>query len=166
MEEWRDIPGFEGFYAVSNKGRIKSLPRKQSPNEKYLNPSDVGTALLTGISAKRKTLNANVGVFVLLAFVGPRSTGQHCCHNDGNYKNNNLENLRWDTASANIADKIKHGTSGKGSKNPNASLTDEQIAYVKKRLTNPYHGIQKELAAELSVTQQNISLIKKGHIHK
>lgn len=27
MEEWRDIKGFEGLYAVSNTGLIKSLER-------------------------------------------------------------------------------------------------------------------------------------------
>ncbi|MDR2774792.1 MAG: hypothetical protein LBC19_08635 [Tannerella sp.] len=25
MEEWRDIPGYEGLYQVSNTGRVKSL---------------------------------------------------------------------------------------------------------------------------------------------
>lgn len=28
MEEWRDIKGYEGFYQVSNFGRVKSLDRK------------------------------------------------------------------------------------------------------------------------------------------
>lgn len=27
VEEWRDIPGYEGLYAVSNLGNIKSLKR-------------------------------------------------------------------------------------------------------------------------------------------
>ena len=29
MEEWRDIKGYEGYYQVSNMGRIKSLERKR-----------------------------------------------------------------------------------------------------------------------------------------
>ena len=32
------------------------------------------------------------------------------CHNDGNKLNNNLDNLRWDTYSANAIDSVKHGT--------------------------------------------------------
>lgn len=27
MEKWKDIKGYEGYYQVSNKGRVKSLPR-------------------------------------------------------------------------------------------------------------------------------------------
>ena len=27
-EEWRDVVGFEGYYIVSNFGRVASLPRK------------------------------------------------------------------------------------------------------------------------------------------
>ena len=27
-EIWKDIPGFEGLYQVSNLGRVKSLPRQ------------------------------------------------------------------------------------------------------------------------------------------
>lgn len=28
QEIWKDVPGFEGFYQVSNMGRVKSLARK------------------------------------------------------------------------------------------------------------------------------------------
>ena len=27
-EVWKDIPGYEGLYQVSNMGRVKGLPRK------------------------------------------------------------------------------------------------------------------------------------------
>jgi hypothetical protein len=46
---------------------------------------------------------------VLLAFVGPAPEGMECCHNDGNKANNALSNLRWDTRSANMKDRTRHG---------------------------------------------------------
>lgn len=32
VEEWRDVPGFEGYYQISNLGRVKSIPRKIKNN--------------------------------------------------------------------------------------------------------------------------------------
>lgn len=37
MEEFRDIPGYEGLYQVSNLGRVKCLT---SLKEKFLKPSE------------------------------------------------------------------------------------------------------------------------------
>lgn len=31
MENWKDVPGYEGLYAVSDMGRVKSLERHR-PN--------------------------------------------------------------------------------------------------------------------------------------
>lgn len=36
LEVWKDIPGYEGLYQVSNLGRVKSLPRKGKPNGCFL----------------------------------------------------------------------------------------------------------------------------------
>ena len=45
MEEWKDIKGYEGYYQVSNLGRVKSLERFKDNNgtqvkleEKILKP--------------------------------------------------------------------------------------------------------------------------------
>ena len=35
-EIWKDIPGYEKMYQVSNYGRIKSLNYKRSKNEKIM----------------------------------------------------------------------------------------------------------------------------------
>lgn len=46
---------------------------------------------------------------VLETFVGPCPEGLEACHNDGNPLNNRLDNLRWDTKSANAQDTLQHG---------------------------------------------------------
>lgn len=36
VEEWRDIPGYEGLYMVSSMGRVKSLPKYLSKTDRIL----------------------------------------------------------------------------------------------------------------------------------
>lgn len=162
IEEWKDIPGFEGYYKCSNLGRIKSIPRKNSPNEKLLKPYDNGRALITGLSAHGKKLNGNVGTFVLITFVSPRPTSMECCHNDGNYKDNTLSNLRWDTHLENCRDFVKQGKSQQGSKNVNSKFTDADVLAIKAELAKPWHGIQKYHAEKYHTTQQTINSIARA----
>jgi hypothetical protein len=46
---------------------------------------------------------------VLEAFVGACPDGLQACHFDDNPTNNHLSNLRWDTPSANMYDKVRNG---------------------------------------------------------
>lgn len=45
---------------------------------------------------------------VLEAFHGPRPTGLHGCHNNGDPLDNRAGNLRWDTQSGNMRDFHRH----------------------------------------------------------
>lgn len=123
LEEWRAVIGWEGFYEVSNMGRVRSLDRvskgvrvmgrlmKPYPDNK-VSPY----AMLTLHSGGRKgTPGARlefpmVHKLVLEAFVGPRPEGKEACHDNGNGMDNRLTNLRWDTHKANMADQFRHGT--------------------------------------------------------
>lgn len=60
--------------------------------------------------------------------------GHECCHNNGIQTDNRLENLRWDTRSANRQDAIRHGTfhgGGQGENAPGAKLTNDQVRYIR-----------------------------------
>lgn len=59
---------------------------------------------MRGVKIPRK-----VHRLVLEAFVGPRPDAYQGCHYDGDPTNNRLDNLRWDTASANNKDRVRHG---------------------------------------------------------
>ena len=110
-EEWRPVAGYEGYYEVSNLGRIRSLARNGRPTmvKKLTIKNKFGHRVVTLCVGGEKTIK-NVGPLVLTAFVGPRPEGLVTCHNDGDPANNRVSNLRWDTQSNNLFDAVAHGT--------------------------------------------------------
>lgn len=118
-ERWLPINGYEQFYEVSDQGRIRTFPR---PNRvkggayairrpKFLSPAKRSKTGHLAVTLRRDDKNREFSVhaLVLKAFVGPRPDGMLACHNDGDPSNNYVGNLRWDTASANSLDAVRHG---------------------------------------------------------
>lgn len=110
MEKWRDIPGFEGRYSVSDAGRVKSFVNR--PDGRVLRLVSAGdgywkVCLCNGVDDRR---HAYVHHLVLEAFVGPRPDGYYGCHANGDKSDNSLPNLRWGTPSSNNMDQLRHGT--------------------------------------------------------
>lgn len=118
IESWLPVLGYEGLYEVSNFGRVKSLDRTKTNRwGEYVMPGRVlrsavvpGEYPIVALTKDGKIKSRRVHLLVLESFVGPRPTGMFACHNDGDATNSHLSNLRWDTASANTYDKIRHGT--------------------------------------------------------
>lgn len=85
------------------------------------------------------------------AFHGPRPEGQQVRHLDGNRDNNAPSNLRWGTPRENNMDKVRHGTTAAGERNPNAKLTPAEVQDMRDLRRN--HGISyKRIAAIFGVT--------------
>ena len=105
-EQWKDIPGYEGLYMASDRGRVWSY-RKKIILPGYVLP--IGYKVHTLSKDKKKSLHY-VHRLVLVTFVGPPPIGMEGCHGNGNALDNRLKNLRWDTRSGNVRDMIKHGT--------------------------------------------------------
>lgn len=117
-EQWRDVPGFEGFYEVSDQGQVRSIERivnagtwTRIQREKTLSPSRrkdgrLHVGLSRGNNEKRYFF---VHRLVLLAFRGEAPEGMEACHNNGDATDNRLVNLRWDTHTENVQDTIRHG---------------------------------------------------------
>lgn len=121
-ERWLPAVGFEDSYEVSDQGRVASIERvvhlirlgtpitRQMPR-KLMKPSVDPTGRQT-VKLRRdgEYVLKFVSVLVLETFVGPRPAGFECCHYDDVPANNHLENLRWDTPSANRYDSSRNGT--------------------------------------------------------
>jgi hypothetical protein len=90
-------------YAITTDGRVLSIRRgkwlKQAVKDGY-NVVDLPRA------------TPYIHRLVLETFVGPCPDGMEACHANGNRLDNRLENLRWDTKSANSLDAVQHGTHG------------------------------------------------------
>ena len=120
-EEWRPVPGYEGFYEASTEGRVRSVDRRylDSSGRLQRHRGCLLTPLSAGPTRKYLKLRLHVGHerktvslhrIVAATFLGPCPAGMEVCHYDGDPRNNRVENLRYDTHWANIQDSIRHGT--------------------------------------------------------
>jgi hypothetical protein len=120
--EWTDIPGHDG-YRASRDGKVLAAsgtvmrPMRTPSGHQYV------------ITRARKKLWVHHAV--LLAFVGPRPSGQECRHLDGNPDNNDVSNLAWGTRTQNMRDKAAHGTERYGEAKPNHRITADQARAIR-----------------------------------
>lgn len=117
-ERWLPVVGWEGFYEVSNAGRLRSLDR-------VIVRRDGRRARLKGRILKLKFIHhynrvsllrpgtrrdACVHRLVVEAWHGAKPDADAVVrHLNGNALDNRPENLRWGTAAENTADMFEHG---------------------------------------------------------
>lgn len=119
MELWTSIPGYEGFYEVSNYGNVRSLTRSVAYGRhgntvykgKDIKQFISGAYLSVKLAKAGITKTTYVHELVLLAFEGERPALNGRCeirHLDGDKLNNRLSNLKYGTVSENMADRKLH----------------------------------------------------------
>lgn len=110
-ERWRPVVDYEGLYEVSDRGRVRSLRfGRWGTRQRILRPwTNPDGYKVVELCRRPGSTDKRVHCLVLESFIGPRPDGFYGCHNDGNPSNNHLGNLRWDTPSSNLFDKVKHG---------------------------------------------------------
>lgn len=116
--EWRDVTDYPG-YEISNSGRVRSYLRANGRGKlcpiPHLLKRRTSSAGYNTVDLYQRGISArhHVGPLVLTTFVGPRPPGMEACHNNSVPTDDRIGNLRWDTHTSNMRDKL--------------SLTDEQV---------------------------------------
>lgn len=118
MEEWKDIPGFEGRYQVSNLGQVKSVPRDVNNHTsiihlkgKILNQryNHKGYKVVDLLDSTQKHKYCLVHRLLALAFIPNPENKPQVNHIDGVKDHNILENLEWVTNAENQIHAYEHG---------------------------------------------------------
>jgi len=97
MEIFKSIKGYEGYYEVSNLGRVKSLKRKGCLNDRILSSgTSCGGYYQVVLRKDNKSKNCHVHKLVAITFLGHELNEQKLVidHIDNNTQNNNVNNLQ------------------------------------------------------------------------
>jgi len=159
-EIWKNIPGYEEKYQVSNKGRVRSLDREIFDNQggnyfrkgvilKYsYNKGGYARISLSKHSIRKTYL---IHILVMLIFKGPKPEGQEIFHIDDDPGNPEFSNLRYGSKICNEAFKIDRKTI-------HSKLNIFQVKRIKEFL---WAGIsQSKLSNLFNVSYPTINRIK------
>ena len=126
MEVWKDIPGYEGLYQVSNLGRVKGLeryvdngPRSHRP-EQIKKPVEAGSEsktngqryLQVGLWREGKGKSLLLHRLVAEAFIPNPEKKTTVNHKNGDKHDNRVENLEWSTQQENNRHAVANGLNG------------------------------------------------------
>ena len=115
VETWKDIPGYEGWYQVSNLGNVRSVDRMIEQWSRYghtitrnlkgkmITSTDNGNGYkIVGLKKNQVVDSRYVHRLVAEAFI-PNPDGKlEINHKDFNKANNSVDNLEWVTRVENV----------------------------------------------------------------
>lgn len=111
IEEWRDVKGWEGYYKVSNLGRIMSYDKKVKARGvgyrvikgRILKPTpNLNGYLYISLHNKNRGIKTYVHKIVAMTFIPNPNGLSEINHKDENKQNNCVDNLEWCTHAYNM----------------------------------------------------------------
>jgi len=166
QEVWKDIYEYEGWYQVSNLGRVRSLDRvvKYSDGRVYeykgiiLSLGNCRGYSFAPLRKNGKAISARVNRLVAIAFIPNPYCLPQVNHKDEDKLNNNCDNLEWCTSKYNSVygtKKLRHYETYKN--NARKFICIEN---------NKTYSSLKECADELNILNTGVSNVLKHRVHK
>lgn len=161
MEVWRDIAGYEGWYAISNYGNVR---RERTGGATYvgrvLKPCFSGTKYgYVSLFKSGNEFKQRVHQLVALHFIGPVPEGKQVNHKDGNKQNNQSDNLEY----LSTAENLKHARDlglrdhCRGEQHYCAKLSPDAIKTIRAKYAQ---GVSRtQLSLDYGVSKTNIAAI-------
>lgn len=168
-EEWRPVVGYEGYYEVSNMGRVRSitidavyrrngLEYTRKRRGRILKQQNASNGYLqVHLSKDGEHKIYRVRRIVANAFIDNPDNLPEVNHKDENKKNNRVANLEWCTHSYNNS----YGSAPSfGEKNGMARLTSVDVAEIRRRRKSG--EILRTIAEDYGISLHHVSNIARG----
>lgn len=141
LETWKPVKSYEGYYEVSNLGRVRSVERtiliKNNQYRKYksvmLKPTlDTHGYMSVSLVRDNKAKTHTIYRLMAEAFI-PNPDNLPCVnHKDGNKLNDDIFNLEWCTYSENIKHAYKNHLKRSGEQHCKHKLTWKDVDFIRK----------------------------------
>lgn len=165
VEQWRPVVGYEGFYEVSNLGRVRRVGRATGARllrVLKMHPLIHGY-LGCHLSKANRTKTAKLHQLVAMAFLGECPRGCEVNHKDGDKTNCCHNNLEYVSHQYNQAHAVKLGLYRHGEQLPQAKLAEQDVREIRR-----LRGVesQRHLAGRFGVSQHLIKEIQLRRVWK
>lgn len=145
-EAWREVNGYDGIYEISNKGRIRSNPRKvwnYTKPGRILKPYRKGNGYfqITLRGGTKYEKHAYIHRLVAEAFIPNPKNLPQVNHKDFDKANNCVENLEWVSAQENILHFTQSTRMERARSRKSRTLVNKSLQYIienKEKVCNAY----------------------------
>jgi hypothetical protein len=176
QEIWLPIKGYEGYYEVSNLGKVKSLAKEWVTSERWGVRKKQETILITKISRgyERVVLCVNKAK---KTYCVHRLVAEHFCnkkigcnvvnHINSIRNDNRAINLEWTTTQGNVIHSFNFGNrvSMKGERHGNSKLKEKDILEIRRLGELMTHKQISEIySVQRTVITRIINKTRWGHI--
>jgi hypothetical protein len=115
VEQWKDIPDYEGYYQISNLGRVKSLEKTLIVNDRkriykpLIKKPHISKRgyWVVGFCKNKKESQKKIHRLLAIYFIDNPKKYPQVNHIDNNKLNNKISNLEWVSNRENACHRVK-----------------------------------------------------------
>lgn len=161
-EEWRDVPGYEGWYLISDSGRVMRVRSGNRTRPGHILSTHQANRRYSRVKLTRNGIRKEYLVhrLVAAAFIGPCPEGYEVNHKNGDSHDNRVFNLEYATRQENAlhsVNELNRWPDNQGEKHGMAKVNADQVREIR-RLSSV--GVSSsEIAKRFGISQHNVGNI-------